>query len=82
MKLGIFAYSRQGCSTAKKLRTLFAEDLCRCYTMEKFLEEGFLPTEKPSTAFYGRLFREMDALIFVGSCGIAVREIAPPGHLQ
>ena len=45
-----------------------------CYTMPRFEEPGFLPLDK---AVYGACFSSMDALIFVGACGIAVREIAP-----
>lgn len=33
--------------------------------------------EKPSKDFYGKLFREEHALVFIGATGIAVREIAP-----
>jgi len=42
--------------------------------MERFQEPGFLPLDK---AVYGACFSSMDALVFVGACGIAVREIAP-----
>ena len=45
-----------------------------CYTMPRFEEPGFLPLDK---AIYDVCFSSMDALIFVGACGIAVREIAP-----
>ncbi|MFR7636598.1 MAG: hypothetical protein ACLUYZ_04405 [Lachnospiraceae bacterium] len=42
--------------------------------MPRFEEPGFLPLDR---AIYGVCFSSMDALIFVGACGIAVREIAP-----
>ena len=45
-----------------------------CYAVPRLAEPGFLPLEK---AVYGAAFSEMDALIFVGAAGIAVREIAP-----
>ena len=77
MIFSVFAYSRQGCRTAKKIEGLLNAEQIACYTMEKFLEPGFSPVEKPSGDFYGRLFSASDALIFVGSCGIAVRMIAP-----
>ena len=77
MRLSIFAYSRQGCHTAQRISALLAGEDCRCYTMEKYLISGFLPMEKPAVNFYGPLFHSCDALIFVGSCGIAVRQIAP-----
>lgn len=77
MKLAVFAYSRQGCRTARRVLDCFPEAERRCYTMERFGEAGFLPLEKPSEPFYGALFRWADALVFVGACGIAVRQIAP-----
>ena len=77
MRVSVFAYSRQGCETAKKIAEALFKDSCRCYTMEKFLVPGFSPMEKPSRDFYGRHFSESDAMIFVGSCGIAVRQVAP-----
>ena len=50
------------------------EEVWMCYTMPRFEEPGFLPLDK---AIYDVCFSSMDALIFVGACGIAVREIAP-----
>lgn len=76
MKIAVFAYSRQGCQTARRvMRFLEKEELC-AFTMERFEEPGFCPIPRPSKAFYGKIFDGADALIFVGSCGIAVREIA------
>ena len=77
MKIVVFAYSRQGCRTARRVMAQFAgNDLCG-YTMERFGEPGFLPIPKPAGDFYGAIFRDADAMVFVGSCGIAVRKIAP-----
>ena len=75
--ISVFAYSRQGLSTARSVQALLAGEESRIYTMEKFLQPGILPIEKPSQAFYGEKFAEAEALIFVGACGIAVRMIAP-----
>ena len=77
MKVAVFAYSRQGCRTARRVMTFFAGSEIRAYTMERYGEEGFAPLGKPSRTFYGPLFQWADAMIFVGSIGIAVREIAP-----
>lgn len=77
MKIAVFTYSRQGCTTARRVLSCFPDDEIQAYTIERFCEYGFLPLEKPSAPFYGRLFDWADALIFVGSCGIAVRAIAP-----
>lgn len=75
MKAAVFAFSRQGCRTARRVLGCLEEG--QGYTMARFEEEGFQPIPRPSRAFYGGLFQKMDALIFVGSTGIAVREIAP-----
>ena len=75
MKVSIFAYSRQGCLTAERIRAQFED--ARCYTLPKYCPQGFREIPKPSGDFYGEQFRSCDALIFVSSCGIAVRQIAP-----
>ena len=77
MQIAVFAYSRQGCLTAGRIGDLLRGEQVRKYTLEKYLDEGFSPLEKPSADFYGAMFRSCDALIFVSSCGIAVRQIAP-----
>lgn len=73
MKAAVFAYSRQGCRTARRILAEWDAEL-RVYTIERFGEEGFLPIRKE---VYGESFAWADAVIFIGSCGIAVREIAP-----
>lgn len=55
----------------------FPEAAWRAYTAERLAGEGFRPIPKPSEPFYGALFQWADALVFVGSCAIAVRQIAP-----
>lgn len=77
MKIALFAYSRQGCRTARRVMRFFENEELSAFTMERFAESGFSPIPRPSRSFYGTLFSESDAMIFVGSCGIAVREIAP-----
>ncbi|WP_419078827.1 cobalt-precorrin 5A hydrolase [Phascolarctobacterium faecium] len=74
MRLAVFAFSRGGCATARRVTAALPEGEFACYTMERFQEPGFLPLDK---AVYGACFSSMDALVFVGACGIAVREIAP-----
>lgn len=80
MKIALFAYSRQGCRTARRILSSFPEAVCRAHTVERFAGEGFDPIRRPGNIFYGELFNWADALLFVGSCGIAVREIAPHVH--
>ncbi|MBQ7737662.1 MAG: cobalamin biosynthesis protein [Oscillospiraceae bacterium] len=77
MRAAVFAYSRQGCRTARRVLDFFAGEDVSAYTMEKYAQDGFAPLGKPAQAFYGELFRTVDAMIFVGAVGIAVREIAP-----
>ncbi len=78
MKLCVFAYSRKGCETARRVLSAIGQGQeCRAFTMEKFGEAGFEPIGKPSKDFYGPLFHWAQAMVFVGACGIAVREIAP-----
>ncbi len=77
MKVAVFAYSRQGCKTARRVIEHFSEHDVQAYTMERFEEPGFLPICRPSKPFYGPIFADVDAMVFVGSVGIAVREIAP-----
>ena len=77
MKAALFAYSRQGARTARRILAHFKDDEIRPFTMERFAEEGFSSIQRPSPSFYGPLFSWADAMVFVGSCGIAVREVAP-----
>ena len=80
MNIAIFAYSRQGCQTAKRIMACFPQDTCRMYTIERLRQPDFFCIEKPTQPFYGACFAWADALIFVSSCGIAVRSAAP--HLK
>lgn len=77
MKVAVFAYSRQGCETARRVMTFLEGSEIRAFTMARYEEPGFGAIEKPSKTFYGPLFQWADAMVFVGSIGIAVREIAP-----
>lgn len=74
MRAALFAFSRGGCATARRILAALPEATFVCYTMERFEEPDFLPLDK---TVYGASFSSMDALIFVAACGIAVREIAP-----
>ena len=74
MKIAIFAYSRGGCDAARRVRAALGEAETLCYTVPRLAEAGFLPLVKE---VYRASFSSMDALIFIGACGIAVREIAP-----
>lgn len=74
MKSAVFAYSRRGCATARRIGETLSAEECYLYCVERLAGAGFLPISKP---IYAECFCGMDAMIFVGSCGIAVRQIAP-----
>lgn len=77
MKLALFAYSRTGCDTAQRVRACFPDAEIRTYTMAKFQRPGFEAIKK---GICGECFAWADTMIFVGACGIAVRQIAPYVH--
>ena len=73
----IFAFSRQGCITARKIVAACPDVIWKRFTMERFGETGFSPI---SQKCYGESFAESELVVFVGSCGIAVRKISPFVH--
>lgn len=77
MKAAIFAYSRKGCATAEKIAACFEGWELRLFAPARLEAENFALIPKSGRDFYGEQFAWADAMIFVGSCGIAVREIAP-----
>lgn len=77
MRISFFAYSRQGCGTADRIMKLFPGHTCRSYTLEKYLPDGWEIIKKSDPSFYEWVFYHSDAMVFIGSCGIAVRQIAP-----
>ena len=77
MKGAVFAYTRRGLDLAVRLRACLPDWEIAAYAPERLAGGAFAPIPNPSEAFYGEQFREQDALVFVGACGIAVRCIAP-----
>lgn len=80
MNAALFAYSRRGCVTARRVMEAMEGYTVQAYTMERFEEPGFAPVRRPAREFYGPIFADVQAMIFVSSVGLAVREIAP--HLK
>lgn len=77
MNLAIFAYSKTGCNLALTLQAHLGKKSAALYTTQRLKTQGFQAIPSPASSFYGEQFRRMDAMIFVGACGIAVRQIAP-----
>ena len=77
MKGSIFAFSRQGCRTARRVMEACPDVIWNSFTMERFEEPDFSPITQTC---YGESFGESELMVFVGSCGIAVRKIAPYVH--
>ncbi len=79
MNLAVLAFTRRGCETARKVRSLLAgpEDDCRMFTVARFSQPDFQPYAPPLSGFTGTLFPWADALAFIGSAGMAVRAVAP-----
>ena len=77
MKYSIFCFSDAGASLALKLCEMLRVDRVNVHSTPKYAGKyGFTEHETISSAA-GDLFRESDALIFIGAAGIAVRSIAP-----
>lgn len=77
MKSVIFAFSKQGCETALKIKNVFKDGLCDIYSMEKYCFGNIKPIKPPVSKFTKEFFESCDTLIYVGAVGIAVRAIAP-----
>ena len=45
MRLTLFAYSRTGCQTVRKILAARREDSAVCYAAARLEEDGFLPLE-------------------------------------
>lgn len=80
-RVAVFAFSRQGMETARRAcRALDDAGERRLYAPARLAEGDFQPITGSLADFVGPLFQWADALLFVSSCGIAVRAVAP--HLR
>ena len=80
MNISVFAYTRQGMLTGEKTISAFPNDDINFYAPQRICSGKYQQINSPTECFYGERFLRSDLLIFIGSCGIAVRIIAP--HLQ
>ncbi len=80
MRVSVFAYSLQGMLTGKRIISSFEFEEVNAYAPERIAANGYMKIISPSQPFYRERFLTSDLLVFVGSCGLAVRIIAP--HLR
>ena len=76
MTTSLFAYSRKGLETAKAIAACIGGETV-LFTAERLAGDGAEPIPRPSRDFFAERFASCGALIFVCSCGIAVRSVAP-----
>lgn len=77
MKVSLFVYSTRGIRTAEQVRGFFRDDEICAFAPSRLRAPGFAPLPLPSGPCYEQQFQTSDAMVFIGACGIAVREIAP-----
>lgn len=74
----LFAFSRQGCKTAVRIaKALDTEYVCEIYSPEKYAGGEILSLPEKIRDYTGKIFTEVPLIVYVGSCGIAVRAISP-----
>ena len=77
MKLHAAAFSERGAELALRIARAFGG---AAWAPEKYAKNGVLPFGASLGEWTGARFAEAEALVFVSSCGIAVRAVAP--HLR
>lgn len=80
MKTAVICFSDAGALLAMRVCGLLHLEKTDIHSIEKFAVKYGFTSHKSVCADMGELFSENDALIFIGACGIAVRDIAP--HLK
>lgn len=80
MKVALISFTGQGAKTCRKIEAALtsAGYECSAFGKDTFAgEAGILPLKNSLSEWTASAFRENEALVFVGACGIAVRAIAP-----
>lgn len=80
MKTALICFSDAGAVLAQRIADILNLDQADIHSIAKFAEKYGFFSHKSVCANMGELFSSNDALIFIGACGIAVRDIAP--HLK
>ena len=75
VRAAVFAFSRRGMDVARQVMETPAQ--WRAFAPTRMAEGEFAPIHPPLADFVGPVFRWTEVMIFVSSCGIAVRAIAP-----
>ncbi len=77
MKVGIIAFTTNGCRTAKAVAEAFPEDEVDLFAKSTSDELDLKHVDCSMRQWTKAAFETYDAIVFVGAIGIAVREIAP-----
>lgn len=80
MKTCVFCFSDSGSALALRLCKELSLDSCQVHSIGKFATKYGFTSHDSVCADMKSLFEQNDALVFIGACGIAVRDIAP--HLK
>ena len=80
MRTAVICFSDAGALLAKKVCEVLSLPCADVHSIEKFASKYGFTSHAKIAADMGDLFCAHDALIFIGACGIAVRDIAP--HLK
>ena len=77
MRVGIIAFTTNGCRTAKAVAEAFPDDEKELFAKSTSDELGLRHVDCSMREWTKYAFESFDTIIFVGAVGIAVREIAP-----
>jgi len=76
MKIALISFSRTGFDLGEYIRAGLCDNghEAAAYTKSKYVKEAI---SEPLSIWTKKQFKEADAIIYIGACGIAVRTIAP-----
>ena len=77
MRINVVAFSTNGCRTSIRIRDSMPGDDVRLFCKTTSERLGVQQIEGKTIDWVGESFKECDAIVFVGSIGIATRYIAP-----
>ena len=80
MRAAVICFSDAGAALAGRVSEILGLPVSDVHSIEKYAAKYGFTAHAKIGADMGELFSSRDALIFIGACGIAVRDIAP--HLR